>query len=69
MSQKVELGHLYDIYRFSTQENFYSFRVPKNEMVVHFNGSTQFVKLDQASPPIPQHSFRPFEFERLEKGQ
>lgn len=67
MSQEVELGQLYDIYRFSTHEDSRSFRVVENELVVHFNGSTQFVKLDETLHPIPQYSFRLIEFEQLEE--
>lgn len=69
MSQEVELGQIYDIYRFSTREDSRSFRVLENELVVHFNGATQFMKLDEILHPIPKHSFRLIEFEQLEEQQ
>ncbi|KAL6214525.1 hypothetical protein ACLB2K_013958 [Fragaria x ananassa] len=66
MTQTVELGQLYDIYRFSTHQDFRTFRVLQNETVVHFNGSTVFVKINEVSPPVPQHAFRLIELEDLQ---
>ncbi|KAL6203826.1 hypothetical protein ACLB2K_027525 [Fragaria x ananassa] len=66
MTQTVELGQLYDIYRFSTHQDFRTFRVLQNETVVHFNGSTVFVKINEVSPPVPQHAFRLIKLEDLQ---
>lgn len=69
MSHNVELGQLYDIYRFSTRQDSRPFRVLENEIVIHFNGSTQFVELDETLHSIPQYSFRLIDFEELENDQ
>lgn len=69
MSHNVELGQLYDISRFSTRQDSRPFRVLENEIVIHFNGSTQFVELDETLHSIPQYSFRLIDFEELENDQ
>lgn len=55
MTEEVEPGQIYDIYGFATREDSHSYRVLENDLVVHFNGATQFVKLDEI--PIPKHNF------------
>ncbi|KAL6214527.1 hypothetical protein ACLB2K_013959 [Fragaria x ananassa] len=64
--KKVQQGQVYEICRFTTHlADPRASRVLHNDMVVHFYGPTEFVRIDDA-PPIPQQSFQLIEFEDVE---
>ena len=65
MTQKMEEGQIYDIYRFHAKIDFSKNRIAKGDVQLTFNQSSKFVLINETSPPIPTDAFRLLQFHEL----
>lgn len=65
MTQKMEEWQIYDIYQFHTKIDFSKYRIAKGDVQLTFDQSTEFVLINETSPPIPRHAFRLQQFHEL----
>lgn len=62
MTEKMEEGRVYDIFKFHIKKYTPKYRVVNHEAELHFNEYTRFEPVNDPSPPIPRYAFRLLEF-------
>ncbi|PRQ34233.1 putative replication protein A, OB [Rosa chinensis] len=66
VTNKMEEGRVYDIFRCHSRENDFPFKVIDHEAHLSFNRMTEFKQVQDSSSPIPQYAFNLLEFSELD---
>ncbi|XP_040362959.1 uncharacterized protein LOC112167361 isoform X1 [Rosa chinensis] len=66
VTNKMEEGRVYDIFRYHSRENDFPFKVIDHEAHLSFNRMTEFKQVQDSSSSIPRYAFNLLDFSELD---